>query len=164
MAGLLTLAIIKPHAYMSKQSGKIIARIEEKGFGIVQSKITQLQYQGAAEFYAEHKNKDFFPNLVMVMSSAPIWVLVLSKANAVQEWRDAIGHTNPAEAEPGTFRSDFGDHKNITNNAVHGSATDHDAKREINFFFSREIKMAQKLYEINEQTEEFKTKVRGAIK
>jgi len=163
MAGILTLAMIKPHAYMAKHSGKIISRIEDGGFGILQSKITQFQHEGAEDFYAEHKGKEFFPNLVRVMSSAPIWVLVLSKPNAVQEWRDLIGATNPAEAEPGTIRHEFGDHKNVTNNAVHGSATDHDAKREINFFFARELKVAQRIYEVSNQSEQLQARIRGAL-
>lgn len=163
MSGILTLAMIKPHAYMAKQSGKIIARIEEEGFGIVQSKITQFQQTGAEEFYAEHKDKEFFPNLVRVMSSAPVWALVLSKPDAVEEWRNLIGATNPAEAEPGTIRHEFGDHTNVTNNAVHGSATDHDAKREINFFFARELKVAQRIYEVSNESEQLQARIRGAL-
>jgi len=163
MSGILTLAIIKPHAYISKHSGKIISRIEEEGFGILQSKITQFQQGGAEDFYAEHKGKPFFPNLIRTMSSAPIWVLVLSKSDAVQEWRSLIGNTNPAEAAPGTIRHDFGDHSNVTNNAVHGSASDHDAKREINFFFARELKIAQRVYEISEQSHQVETRIRGAL-
>ena len=71
--------------------------------------------------------------------------LVLAKDNAVEEWRNLMGATDTAKAEPGTIRADFGEQDNITLNAVHGSATDHDAKREINFFFSREIRMAEVL-------------------
>lgn len=163
MAGILTLAMIKPHAYMAKQSGKIISRLEDEGFGVVLSKITQFQPSGAEEFYAEHQGKEFFPNLIQVMSSAPVWALAISKQNAVQEWRDLIGATNPAEAGPGTIRHEFGDHHNVTNNAVHGSATDHDAKREINFFFARELKVAQRLYEISDQSEQLQARIRGAL-
>jgi len=163
MSGILTLAIIKPHTYMSKASGKIISRAEQEGFGIIQSKITQFQPGGAEEFYAEHGGKDFFPNLIKVMSIAPIWVLVLSKSDAVQAWRDLIGDTDPSKAKPGTIRHEFGDHKNITNNAVHGSATDHDAKREINFFFARELKLAQRIYEVSDQSEQLQARIRGAL-
>ncbi len=164
MSGILTLAMIKPHTYMEKKSGEIINRIEKEGFGIVQSKITQFQITGAEDFYIEHKEKDFFPNLVQVMSSAPIWVLVLSKSDAVQAWRDLIGATNPAEAKPGTIRYDYGDHSNVTNNSVHGSANDHEAKREINFFFARELKIAQRLYEASAQSEYLQEQIRGALK
>lgn len=145
MAGQLTLALIKPHVYMRRESGKIINRLEELGFAIVLGKTTQLTQEGAQEFYVEHKGKDFYDNLTLVMSSGPVWALVLAKPNAVGDWRGAIGATNPTDAEPGTIRHEFGDHHNITNNAVHGSATDHDAKREINFFFAREIKLAERI-------------------
>lgn len=143
MAGHLTLALIKPHAILARNVGKIITRMEEEDFAIVLAKETQFTKYGAMEFYQEHKGKEFFDNLVKVMSAGPIWAIVLAKGNAVEEWRNVIGSTNPAEAAPGTIRHEFGDHGNITNNAVHGSATDHDAKREINFFFSRELKVAE---------------------
>jgi nucleoside-diphosphate kinase len=145
MAGHLTLALIKPHAHLSRKVGKIIARIEEEGFGIILAKETQLTKYGAEEFYKEHEGKDFFDNLIKVMSAGPIWALVLAKPNAVEEWRKVIGSTNPAEAAVGTIRHEFGDHSNLTNNAVHGSATDHDAKREVNFFFGRDIQLAEQL-------------------
>ena len=145
MAGQLTLAMIKPHAVRNRTVGPIITKIEEEGFGIILSKLTQLQKLGAEEFYEEHKERPFFENLTSVMSSGPIWALVLAKPNAVEEWRNLIGATDPAEAEAGTIRNLFGDKTNITDNAVHGSAADHDAKREINFFFSREIKVADRV-------------------
>lgn len=145
MAGHLTLALIKPHVILEKNVGKIIAEIEDAGFGIILSKMTQLRKEGAEEFYEEHLDKEFFDNLTDVMSFGALWALVLAKPNAVQEWRDFIGSTNPAEAGTETIRYKFGDHKNLTNNAVHGSATDHAAKREINFFFAREIKLAERI-------------------
>jgi len=151
MAGHLTLALIKPHAVLERQFGKIMAQVEEGGFGIILGKLTQLTKEGASQFYAEHEGKEFYDNLVQTMGAGPIWALVLTKPNAVAEWRSFIGATNPAEAEPGTLRHEFGDHKNLTNNAVHGSATDHDAKREINFFFNRDIRKAEKLNEINNE-------------
>lgn len=163
MAGILTLAMIKPHIYMSKKSGEIINRIEKEGFGIIQSKITQFQIGGAEEFYIEHKEKDFFPNLVQVMSAAPVWILVLSKPHAVQAWRDLIGDTDPAKAAKETLRNKYGDHNNLTNNAVHGSITDHEAKREINFFFARELKVAQRIYEANENSEPLQEQIRKAL-
>ena len=141
MAGNLTFAMIKPHIHFEKKVGSLIARIEEAGFGILICKMTQLLPEGAMDFYAEHKGKDFYANLIKVMSSGPVWALVLTKKDAVEEWRKLIGATDPAKAEPGTIRSDFGDHKNITNNAVHGSADDWAAKKEINFFFARDLKL-----------------------
>jgi nucleoside-diphosphate kinase len=111
------------------------------------AKMLQLRPEGAREFYQEHEGKDFFDNLVNVMSSGPIWVMTLAKDNAVEEWRSTIGATHPAEAEVGTIRARFGDHNNITNNAVHGSATDHAAQREINFFFNWELNMALRVDE-----------------
>ena len=145
MAGNLTLAIIKPHIHMERKVGQVLQRIEEAGFGIVLSKMVQLRPEGADQFYEEHKGKDFFDKLKRYMCVGPIWAIVLAKDNAVEEWRKTIGATNSAEAEPGTIRHDFGRHDNITLNAVHGSATDHDAKREINFFFAREITLAGKV-------------------
>jgi nucleoside-diphosphate kinase len=79
--------------------------------------------------------------------------MVLAKENAVETWRNLIGLTNSAEAEEGTIRHEFGDHKIIRFNAVHGSATDHDARREINFFFGREIRLAEKINEIDTKRE-----------
>jgi len=151
MAGHLTLALIKPHAHLQRHVGEIISRIEKESFAILLSKVTQLHPEGAREFYAEHKGKPFFPNLIQVMSSGPVWALVLCKANAVDTWREVIGETNPATAAEGTLRKQFGDPSNMTNNAVHGSANDSDAKREINFFFGRELKLVQRLNEISNQ-------------
>ncbi len=152
MAGQLTLALIKPHATLGRDVGKIITRIENENFGIVLSKMLQLRKEGAVQFYEEHKDKDFYDNLCNVMSAGPVWALVLAKPNAVEEWRNLIGVTNPAEAAAGTLRNEFGDHGNITNNAVHGSATDGDAKREISFFFAREIKMAERVDALDNQS------------
>ena len=143
MSGNLTLALIKPHAHYERKIGKIIERIEREGFGILIAKLTQFQPEGAMDFYGEHKGRPFYANLVRAMSSGPIWALVLSKTNAVAEWRELIGPTNPAEAKPGTLRYEFGDHTNLTNNAVHGSSDDWAAKREINFFFERDLRLAE---------------------
>ena len=151
MAGQLTLVLVKPHATLGRKVGKIITRIEEAGFGIVLSKMVQLRKEGALQFYEEHKDKEFYGNLCDVMSSGPIWALVLAKPNAVEEWRILIGSTNPAEAEPGTIRHEFGDRGNITNNAVHGSATYADAMREIFFFFTRELKLAERVDALDNQ-------------
>lgn len=151
MAGQLTLAIIKPHAVLERNVGKILTRIEEAGFAIVLAKMIQLRKEGALQFYEEHKGKDFYDNLCNVMSAGPIWALVLAKPNAVEEWRNFIGATSPAEAEPETLRHAFGDHNNMTNNAVHGSATDGEAQKEIAFFFTREIKLAERVDALDNQ-------------
>jgi len=137
--------MIKPHIVMGRNVGQVITAIEEGGFSILLAKMIQLRSEGAEEFYKEHEGKDFFPNLINVMTTGPVWVMVVSHENAVDEWRNFIGATNPAEAEPDTLRARFGDHENLTNNAVHGSATDHDAQREIGFFFGREITLAEKI-------------------
>lgn len=139
MAGSLTLALIKPHAVFERKVGRIITHIEDNGFAIIMASMKQLQREGAEEFYREHVGKEFFPNLTKVMSSGPLWALVLSKPNAVEEWRKVIGATDPSKAEAGTIRKH---HENVTLNAVHGSATDFEAIREINFFFARELKVA----------------------
>ena len=152
MAGQLTLALIKPHVALGRNVGRVITRIEDEGFGIVLSKMLQLRKDGARQFYEEHKEEPFYENLCNVMSSGAIWALVLAKPNAVEEWRNFIGATAPKEAAPGTLRHEFGDPNNITNNAVHGSATDIDAKREIYFFFGREIQIAQKIDEMDNPT------------
>jgi len=145
MAGHLTLALIKPHAVYSRKVGKIIADIEEAGFGIISGKMLQLREEGARRFYKEHEGKDFFPYLVKVMTTGPVWVLILAKQECVQSWRDFIGDNNPTEAAEGTLRNKYGDHVDRTLNAVHGSATDHDALREINFFFSQELSLLKEL-------------------
>lgn len=145
MAGNLTLAMVKPHVLMKRKLGLIITRMEDAGFGIILGKAVQIRPEGVDVFYAEHKEKEFFDKLKRYTCVGPVWALVLAKDNAVEEWRNLMGATDPAKAEPGTIRADFGEQDNITLNAVHGSATDHDAKREINFFFSREIRMAEVL-------------------
>ncbi len=145
MAGHLTLAIIKPHAYFAKKVGKIFCDIEENGFGLIAFKALHLREEGARDFYKEHEGKDFFPYLVKTMSSGPIAVIILAKENCVEEWRNLIGATNPAEAEEGTLRHKYGDHVEMAMNAVHGSATDHDALREINFFYGRELSVLKEL-------------------
>lgn len=145
MAGHLTLALIKPHIVFNRKVGRIIADIEEAGFGVIAGKMLQLREEGARDFYKEHEGRDFFPYLVKVMSSGPLWVMILAKKNCVGDWRELIGATNPAEAEEGTLRHKYGDHVEMAMNAVHGSATDHDAVREINFFFAKELNLLREL-------------------
>lgn len=153
MSGKLTLAIIKPHIIRERKCGQLIACIEDKGFAILLLKTIQLRKEGAQEFYKGHVGKPFFDNLVNVMISGPIWVMAISKDNAVEEWRNFIGATDPAKAEEGTLRREFGEQGNITNNAIHGSATDHDAQHEIGFFFSREITLAERIDALDNQQE-----------
>lgn len=150
MAGNLTLAMIKPHIHFQRRAGEIIQRIEKEKFAILLCKLVQLRDEGVEEFYGEHKGKDFFPRLKNSMLSGPTWVLVLAKENAVDEWRKVIGATNPAEAAPETIRAIFGDKSNMSNNAVHGSSDDWAAKKEINFFFGREISLAEKIKEMDQ--------------
>lgn len=147
--GHLTLAIIKPHIHMSRKAGEIIKAIEDGGFGILLCKLIQLRPEGVEEFYSEHKDKDFFPSLMKSMCAGPVWVMVLSGHNVVEDWRNFIGDTDPKKAVLGTIRNEFGDHNNISNNAVHGSSDDWAAKREINFFFNREIAVASRLKELD---------------
>ena len=152
MVGNLTLAMIKPHIHMEHKVGQIFTKVEEAGFGIILGKLVQIRPEGADVFYEEHKGKEFFDKLKHYTCVGPVWALVLIKDNAVEEWRNLMGATDPAKADSGTVRSEFGRHDNMTMNAVHGSATDHDAKREINFFFAREIRMAEVLDAPNNQS------------
>jgi nucleoside-diphosphate kinase len=145
MAGNLTLALIKPHAVLEKKVGRIMADIEAAGFGIIGGKMLQLKREGAQEFYKEHEGKDFFERLISTSIVGPLWALILAKPNAVWEWREKMGATNSAEAAPGTIRHRFGSHSSIPRNAVHGSATDHEALKEINFFFANELSVLKEL-------------------
>jgi len=149
----LTLGMIKPHAVRARKAGEIISRIEGDGFAILNIKSVQMRKEGAELFYAEHKDKDFFKNLVITMSSGPVWAMVLMKHDAATVFRKLIGSTHPAEAEVGTIRSDFGDHQNITNNAIHGSANDEESIREILFFFERDLHLARVADEADNQPE-----------
>jgi len=108
--------------------------IEEKGLKIVAQKLIRLTAVQAEEFYQEHMGKPFFPNLVEIMTSAPIVVQVLQGENAITEYRKVMGATNPAVAEEGTIRKTFA--LSIDKNTVHGSDSPESAKREIAFFFS----------------------------
>jgi len=124
-----TLAIIKPDAVAAGNSGKIIDKIEQSGFKIIAMKKTELTKEKAEEFYAIHKGKPFFDELISFMISGPIVVLVLEKENAIEEWRKLMGK---AEIE-GTLRNLFG--TSVTKNAVHGSDAPETAKTEIKLFF-----------------------------
>ena len=130
----ITFAIIKPDAVKNRNTGKIYDRIISAGFEIKSAKLLRMTQSQAEGFYAVHKERPFFGELTEFMSSGPCMVLALQKENAVEEWRKTIGATNPEEAENGTIRKDFA--TNIQENAVHGSDSDENAKKEIGFFFS----------------------------
>ena len=133
MAGNYTLTIIKPDAFGATKSGKIIALLEEKGFRIKAARVMQLTQKQAGEFYAVHRERPFYGELVQFMTSGPCMPMVLEKANAVQALRDAIGATDPAEAAAGTVRKLYAESKG--RNAIHASDSDENAAREARFFF-----------------------------
>lgn len=129
-----TFAIIKPDAVSKGFTGKIIDRIENTGFKIVAMKKIHMSKKQAEGFYAVHSSKSFFNDLTTFMSSNPCVVMILEKENAILDWRKLMGATNPANAEEGTLRKDFG--ANIDNNAVHGSDAPETANQETRYFFA----------------------------
>lgn len=135
MAGTITFTMIKPDAVEANNIGPILAKINEGGFRIVAMKYLQLTKEQAGQFYAVHKERPFYGELVDYMSAGPIVAAVLSKANAVADYRTLIGATDPTKAEPGTIRNLFA--KSIAANAVHGSDSDENANIEADFFFSK---------------------------
>ena len=134
MAVQRTFSIIKPDAVAKNVIGKITTRFEEAGLKIVASKIKQLSKAEAEGFYAEHKERGFFGDLVAFMTSGPVVVQVLEGENAIALNRELMGATNPKEAAPGTIRADFAE--SIDANAVHGSDSEAAAAREIAYFFA----------------------------
>ena len=134
MSGNLTFTMIKPGAVRNGHIGAILNKINEGGFKIVAMKYTQLSKEKAGEFYAVHKERPFYGELVDFMSSGPIVAAVLQNENAVDAFRKLIGATNPAEADAGTIRALYA--TSIGENAVHGSERDKDALIEDNFHFS----------------------------
>lgn len=128
-----TLSIIKPDAVAKNVIGKIVSRFEDAGLKIVEQKMIQMDAELAGGFYAEHKERPFYNDLVAFMTSGPVVVQVLEGENAISLNRDLMGATNPAEAEAGTIRADFAN--SIDANAVHGSDSETSAVREINYFF-----------------------------
>lgn len=129
----LTLSIIKPDAVTKSVIGQIYTRFEQAGLNIVAAKMAQLSREQAENFYAIHRERPFFNDLVNFMISGPVMIQVLKGENAVIKNRDIMGATNPQEAAPGTIRADFAD--SIDANAVHGSDSLENAAREITFFF-----------------------------
>tara|TARA_A100001011_G_C14313075_1_gene846593 strand:+ start:2183 stop:2599 length:417 start_codon:yes stop_codon:yes gene_type:complete len=130
----LTFAIIKPDAVRNNYTGKIYDRILKAGFTVVAAKLKRMSKNEANEFYSIHSDKPFYNELTDFMSSGHSMVLALKKDDAVSEWRRTIGATNPDEAEEGTIRKDFA--SSLSENAVHGSDSNENAIKEINFFFS----------------------------
>ncbi len=131
----LTFGIIKPDALRAGNTGHIIQRIIEDGFKLRALKMLHMTLQQAEGFYAVHRERPFFPGLTEFMSSAPCVVMVLEKEGAVKAWRDLMGATDPAKADDGTLRKEFG--ASVGENAVHGSDSDENAAIEIAYFFSR---------------------------
>ena len=134
MAGNTTLTIIKPDAFGDGKAGKIIALLEEKGFTLKAARVMQLTKAQAGEFYAIHRERPFYGELVQFMTSGPCMPIVLEKAGAVSALRDAIGATDPAEAAAGTVRKLYAESKG--RNAIHASDSDENAQREARFFFA----------------------------
>ena len=129
-----TFAIIKPDACKRNLAGKILAKIEEKGFRVIAMKKIAMTREQAEGFYAVHRGKPFFDSLTDYMSSGPCIVMVLEKENAITEWRTLMGATNPANAEAGTIRKEFA--LSLEANSVHGSDAPETADYEIKYFFS----------------------------
>ena len=129
-----TFAIIKPDAVAKQASGAILQRIEESGLEIIAMKRLQMSDEIAQGFYAVHKQRPFFGDLVKFMTSGPVVVVVLQADNAIRRWRDLMGPTNSNDAPPGTIRGDFG--TSIEQNASHGSDAPETAKVEISYFFT----------------------------
>ena len=129
-----TFAIIKPDAVKKGNVGKIYNRIILAGFNILGVKLIKMSLLQAQGFYDVHKDKPFYEELTEFMSSGQSMILALEKDNAVNAWRETIGATNPEAAAEGTIRRDFA--TSIGENAVHGSDSDENAKKEIGFFFT----------------------------
>ncbi|WP_043529567.1 nucleoside-diphosphate kinase [Litchfieldella xinjiangensis] len=136
MATEQTLSIIKPDAVAKNVIGEIISRFEKAGLQVVAAKMLQLSKEQAEGFYAEHKERPFFPDLVGFMTSGPVVVQVLEGEGAIAKNRELMGATNPQEAEAGTIRADFA--QSIDANAVHGSDSTTSAAREVAYFFKNE--------------------------
>jgi nucleoside-diphosphate kinase len=129
-----TLAIIKPDAVSRRLVGKILARIEERGFRLRALKLMQMSQQVARTFYQVHAERPFYESLTTYMSSGPVVPMLLERDNAIQSLRDLMGATDPQKAASGTIRRDYGE--SIERNAIHGSDAPATAAVEIAFFFS----------------------------
>lgn len=129
----VTLSIIKPNAVADHHVGEILSRFEQGGLKIIGIKMTKLTREKARDFYSVHKDRPFYNDLVNFMISGPVVVIALEGPNAVAKNREIMGATDPSKADKGTIRADFG--KNITENAVHGSDSVQNGKKEVDFFF-----------------------------
>ncbi len=129
-----TFSIIKPDAVGKNVAGEIVSRFEKNGLQVIASKMLHLSKQQAQGFYAVHKERPFYNDLVEFMISGPVVVQVLEGENAISKNRELMGATNPAEADPGTIRADFA--TTVDENAVHGSDAPETAAEEIKYFFS----------------------------
>src|SRR5574343_25147 len=129
-----TFTMIKPDAVANGHAGKILDQIIQAGFKLVALKYTRLSEEKAGEFYAIHRERPFYGELVSFMSSGPIYAAILEKDNAVEDFRKLIGATDPSKADEGTIRQRFA--KSIDANAIHGSDSDENAQIEGDFFFS----------------------------
>ena len=134
MASERTLSIIKPDAVEKNHTGKILAHIEQAGFKVVAIKKLHLTRAQAEGFYAEHKGRGFFDELVTFMSRNPVFVVALEAEGAIKKWRDTMGATNPEKADAGTIRKLYG--ANVGENATHGSDSETSAARELGYFFA----------------------------
>jgi nucleoside-diphosphate kinase len=135
MAQEVTFSIIKPNAMKKNAIGDIVSMFEANGLKIAAAKLTVLSKSKAEEFYAEHKARPFFGELVSFMTSGPVLLMALSGENAVMKNRDIMGATDPKKANVGTVRAKFGD--NVGENAVHGSDSAASAQRELALFFEK---------------------------
>lgn len=135
MASEKTFSIIKPNAVKKNVMGEIVSKFESNGLKIAAAKLTVLSKSKCEEFYAEHKARPFFGELVSFMTSGPVLLMVLSGPDAVKKNREIMGSTNPKDAAPGTIRKLFGD--SVGENAVHGSDSPESAAREIALFFEK---------------------------
>ena len=130
-----TLSIIKPDAVARNIIGKIYSRFEDQGLQIVAAKMVRLTREQAEVFYAVHRERPFYEELIAYMTSGPVMVQVLEGEDAIAKNREIMGATDPKKAAPGTFRADFAE--SVTNNAVHGSDASETAAHEIAFFFGQ---------------------------
>jgi nucleoside-diphosphate kinase len=128
-----TLCIVKPDAMGKRALGRILAMIQARGLDVVAGRIVRLAAADAERFYAVHRERRFFPDLVAFMSSGPVFVAVLEGEGAIAGWRDLMGPTDAAKAPTGTVRGEFG--TDVEKNAVHGSDAPETARAEIAFFF-----------------------------
>ena len=133
MKNEMTFSIIKPNAVKKNVMGAIIQKFESQGLKVAAAKMVRLSKDKCEQFYAEHKARPFFGELVSFMTSGPVLLMVLSGPNAVEKNRQIMGATDPAKADAGTIRKLFGD--NVGENAVHGSDSPTSAQREIALFF-----------------------------